>query len=124
MERKQNRMNDWNSYLEEQKKICKEYDSLWNPIDKNLKVGISTDLNSEPLNGLRHNSENGTTGWFIWSGEYDEREDFFKPICAEHLLEKKPEVIKYLALDVGFRFLIGKENYEDVWFDKKISEIK
>ena len=92
-------------------------------VDKDLKVGISTDLNSEPLNGLRHNSEDGTTGWFIWSGEYEERDDFFKPIHAEHLLEKKPEVIKYLGLDVGFRFLIGKENYEDVWFDKKISEI-
>ncbi|MCF6133563.1 immunity protein Imm33 domain-containing protein [Flavobacterium wongokense] len=116
-------MNDWNSYLEEQKKICKEYDSLWKPINKDLKVGISTDLNLEPLNGLRHNSEDGTTGWFIWSGEYEEREDFFKPICAEHLIEKKPEVIKYLGLDVGFRFLLGKENYEDVWFDKKISEI-
>jgi hypothetical protein len=116
-------MNDWNSYLEEQKKICKEHDSLWKPIDKDLKVGISTDLNSDPLNDLRHNSEDGTTGWFIWSGEYSESDDFFKPICAEHLLEKKPEVIKYLGLDVGFRFLIGKENYEDVWFDKKISDI-
>lgn len=116
-------MNNWNSYIKEQKKICKKYDSLWKPINKDFKVGISTELNSEPLNGLRHNPEDGTTGWFIWSGEYEEREDFFKPICAEHLLEKKPEIIKYLGLDVGFRFLTGKENYEDVWFDKKISEI-
>ena len=116
-------MNEWNSYIEEQKKICKDYDSLWKPINKNLKVGISTNLNLEPLNGLRHNAEDGTTGWFIWSGEYEESDDFFKPICAEHLLEMKPEVIKYLGLDVGFRFLSGKENYEDVWFDKKISEI-
>lgn len=55
-------MNDWNSYLEKQKKICSEYNSLWKPINENLKVGISTDLNSDPLNGLRHNSQDGTTG--------------------------------------------------------------
>lgn len=39
--------------------------------------------------------EDGTTGWFIWSGEYEEKGDFFKPLCAEHLLKLKPEVIKY-----------------------------
>jgi len=116
-------MNDWNFYIEEQNKLCQKYDSLCKPISKDLKVGISADLNLEPLNGLRHNSEDGTTGWFIWSGEYEERDDFFQPICAEHLLNLKPEVLKYLGLDIGFRFLIGKDNYEDVWFDKKISTV-
>lgn len=116
-------MQDWNYYLEKQKQVCKEYDSLWKPIDISLNVGLSTDLNSDPLNGLRHTSENGTTGWFIWSGKYEERDDFFSPICAEHLLLVKPDVIKFLGLDVGFRFLVGKENYEDVWFDKNVGEI-
>ncbi len=113
---------NWKSFLEEQKQICLRYDSLFVPINESLMVGISADLNSDPLNGLRHKSENGTTGWFIWAGEYSESEDFFKPLCAEHLIKIKPEIIKYLGLDVGFRFLVGKNNYEDVWFDKNVSE--
>jgi len=115
--------NFWNSHIEIQKEICKKYDSQWKPINKILKIGISKNLTLNPLNGLRHNSEQGTTGWFIWSGEYSEDENFFEPICAEHLLQIRPEIINYLGLDVGFRFLIDSNDYEDVWFDKNISEI-
>ncbi|SCY98973.1 immunity protein Imm33 domain-containing protein [Flavobacterium caeni] len=115
--------NFWNSHIEPQKKICEKFDSLWKPINKKLKIGVSKNLNLDPLNGLRHNSEKGTTGWFIWSGEYSENDDFFEPICAEHLLQIRPEIIDYLGLDVGFRFLIDKNGYEDIWFDKKISKI-
>ena len=101
------------------KTICRKYESKWNPINKKLMVGCSTDLSSDPINGLRHPKEGITTGWYIWSGEWSDNADFFKPICAEHLLQEKPELIKYLGLDVGFRFLIGKDNYEDVWYDEK-----
>ena len=84
---------------------------------------MSKNLEKDPINGLRHPSENGTTGWFIWTGEYQETNDFFQPMCAEHLLEKRPEIIKYLGLEVGFRFLADKKGYEDIWYDEKLKEI-
>ena len=77
---------------------------------------------TEKLNGLRHKTEKGKICWYIWSGEYSENDDFFKPICAEHLLKRNPKIIKYLGLDDGFRFLITESGYEDVWFDKKLLE--
>lgn len=113
--------NNWNVHIEPQKKICEKYCSEWNPINKKLKIGLSSNYETEPINGLRHSSEKGTTGWFIWFGEYSEDPDFFQPICAEHLLKINPKIIKYLGLEVGFRFLIDKNGYEDVWKDEKIT---
>ena len=112
--------NSWNVHIEPQKKICKKYNSLWKPINKKFKIGISDNWNENPINGLRHSQQKGTTGWFIWSGEYSENDDFFKPICAEHLLQIRPEIIKYLGLEIGFRFLVDNKGYEDVWKDENI----
>ncbi|WP_445713564.1 immunity protein Imm33 domain-containing protein [Flavobacterium sp.] len=114
--------NFWNSHFEKQKEICKKYNSEWKPINEKSKIAISDNLNLEKLNGLRHKTEKGKICWYIWSGEYSENDDFFKPICAEHLLQRNPKIIKYLGLDDGFRFLITESGYEDVWFDKNLLE--
>lgn len=55
--------NDWNSHISKQKEICGKYGSQWKPIDKKLKIGISESLDNQPIHGLRHPKENGTTGW-------------------------------------------------------------
>lgn len=112
--------NSWNVHIEPQKNICEKYNSLWKPINKKFKIGISDNWNENPINGLRHSQQEGTTGWFIWSGEYSDNNDFFKPICAEHLLQIRPEIIKYLGLEIGFRFLVDNKGYEDVWKDENI----
>ncbi len=112
--------NDWNVHIDRQKGICKKYQSKWNPINRKLKIGIGSDLNADPIHGLRHPKEKGTTGWYIWTGEYSESDNFFKPMCAEHLLQIRPELIKYFGLDIGYRFLIDKNSYEDVWYDEKL----
>jgi hypothetical protein len=115
--------NYWNSHIDKQKVICTTQNSTWKPINKNLNVGVSANLDKDPINGLRYPSQKGTTGWFIWSGEYSEADDFFQPICAEHLLQKRPDIIKYLGLDIGFRFLADRNGYEDIWFDEKLKNI-
>jgi len=39
---------------------------------------------------------------------------------VSHLINWCPDVIKFLGLPPGFRFLIGENNYEDVWKDKSL----
>jgi hypothetical protein len=46
---------------------------------------------------------------------FQKKIDFFKPMHAEHLEDFLPEVIPYLALEKGFRFIIDDTGYEDVW---------
>jgi hypothetical protein len=115
--------NSWNIHIDKQKELCAKYNSQWRPINKRFKIGVSADLEKDPINGLRHPGGKGTTGWFIWSGEYSDNDEFFQPICAEHLLQKRPEIIKYLGLEIGFRFLGDKNGHEDVWYDEKLKDI-
>ena len=112
--------NFWNSHVEKQKEVCAKYNSKWRPINKKSTIAISENINFKKLNGLRHKTGKGKVCWYIWSGKYSEEADFFNPICADHLLQKRPELIKYLALDEGFRFLITESGYEDVWFDENL----
>lgn len=110
-------------HFEKQKEICSIYNSIWHPVHNTLNVGVSKDLSSIPLNGLRHPAEVGATGWFIWSGEFSDDENFFKPLCVEHLLQIRPDIVIYLGLDVGFRFLIDSNGYQDVWYDESLLKI-
>ncbi len=108
-----------------QKEICQKYNTDFSPIDINLKLGVADDFFSgePPLNGLRHPSEIGTCGWFLWSGEeVSPNDDYVKPLHVYHLLKNYPKVLKYLALPVDWRFLIA-DDYEDVWFDEKLLDI-
>ncbi|MEO1548262.1 MAG: hypothetical protein AAFU74_16075 [Bacteroidota bacterium] len=92
--------------------------------NKGSIIGLAIEsLSKGIIHGLRHQPENGTNGWYIWCGDYSESNDFFKPICAEHLSNYiKIDLTEYLDLPPGYRFLIDGNNYEDVWFDKTLIE--
>ena len=115
--------NIWRVHIDRQKDICGKYASEWTPINNKMLVGVADNLTADPIHGLRHPCDKGTTGWFIWTGEYSQADDFFKPMCAEHLLQIRPQIIKYLALDVNFRFLTDTNGYEDVWYDDRLKQI-
>jgi len=103
--------------------ICKKYHSPFLECPLNLKVGISMNVKTGiwPVNGLRHIPEGDTTGWYIWGGEeFSEDPNFFVPLHVEHLLSWRPEIIKFLGLAPGWRFLIGEGGYEDVWSDSSL----
>jgi hypothetical protein len=73
-----------------------------------------------PINGLRHEPEGDTTGWYIWAGEdLSDAPDFFRSLHVGHLTDWCPQVVPYLALPVGWRFLLAF-GYEDVWFDANL----
>ena len=114
-------------YSKEQLIICNKYGVL--PFDTSIYsiIGIAEnvrDKNVFPVNGLRHNTDDTTSGWYIWSGiEFSYKTDFFKPLHIKHLEEWRPDILKYLALPPGYRFLIGENNYEDVWFDNSLLNI-
>jgi len=105
----------------EQKLVCQKYEAPFVYAEPNLKVGVSKNIQGHagPINGIRHIVEKGTSGWYIWAGEYSTEPDFFVPIHVEHLLELCPIAIKYLSLAPGWRFQIT-DIYEDVWEDRSL----
>ena len=108
-----------------QTEVCEKYGAQCQALDLSLKVGVSEDFFSGkvPLNGLRHPPEGDTCGWYLWAGEeMSTAADYFHPLHAFHLVERCPEVIRYLGLPPGWRFLVAGD-YEDVWFDEKLLKV-
>jgi hypothetical protein len=104
---------------------CQKYGAQYAPLDPALILGISDNFFSGevPLNGLRHPPEGSTCGWYLWAGEeLSDADDFFKPMHAAHLIERCPEIVRFLGLPAGWRFLVA-DAYEDVWFDSELLEI-
>lgn len=82
-------------------------------------------MQGQPINGLRHPPEPGTSGWFIWAGgEIDQSEDdFFASLHVSHLENRHPDLIRYLALPPGWRFQIAP-GQEEVWYDTSLLTLK
>lgn len=108
-----------------QRRICEKHGASFLATPFDSKVGIALNIRDGivPINGLRHPPEGGTTGWYIWAGEELLSDaEFFKPLHVEHLLTWCPEVLKYLGLPPGWRFLIAGD-YVDVWYDENLLNI-
>jgi hypothetical protein len=107
-----------------QKEVCEKFKADFIPCSEAEKFGLAIEtLGKFPVNGLRHKSENGTCGWYIWCGEELSQEtDFFKPLHVSHIKEYLPEIEQYLALPPGYRFLIA-DGYEDVWHDSSLTNM-
>jgi hypothetical protein len=104
---------------EPQRIVCEHYGVRAVPSPPGSKVGISRTVLSglSPVNGLRHRPVGDTNGWYIWAGgEPGQDPDFFIPLHVEHLEEWCPEVLPFLALPPGSRFLLA-DGHEDVWHD-------
>ena len=77
-----------------------------------------------PLNGLRHTPSGDYSGWFLWGGpSLSDAPDYFQPQYIGHLAEALAEILPYLDLPPGWRFLIAP-GYEDVWFDESLLDEK
>ena len=109
--------------IDDMRRICSEHGSEFVMTSPDAIAGVADNVRAAawPLNGLRYRP--GTTsGWFIWAGEQtSQASDFFKPTHIKHLVERCPDVMPYLALAPGYRFLIAP-GYEDVWIDLELLE--
>ena len=111
--------------IQSQRTVCDRWGVDYYPTDPGDMLGVSRDVKSgaASINGLRHPSQDGVSGWYIWSGkELCADDDFFVPIHAGHLEEICPEIQKYLGLAPGWRFLVAAD-YEDVWFDEALFDV-
>lgn len=105
----------------DQQRLCRDFECECVPADPDSKVGIALNTtNRLPMNGLRHAPHGDTSGWYIWGGEgFPSGDDAFSPLHTIHLVNYIPEVIKFLGLPPGYRFLISGD-YVDVWFDASL----
>ncbi|MEQ4923665.1 immunity protein Imm33 domain-containing protein [Proteus hauseri] len=100
-----------------QTEICKRYEVL--PLAPEEKVAVALNsLNDNPIYGTRIElPEAGTISWFFYCGEFSDSDDFYQVIHTSHLDKALPEVVNYLYLPEGSRFIIDRSGYEDIWFE-------
>lgn len=102
--------------IAEQKLLCEEVGSAYVEVqgDDVIAVAVYT-LNKDPIVGIRKAAEGDeNVSWYIYGGEL-EGADNFETMTVRKLQDVVPEVLPYLALDVGYRFMIDADDYEDVW---------
>jgi hypothetical protein len=108
----------------EQIAVCKQYGANFTPAPLNSILGFAVETeNTLPMNGLRHPPNGDANGWYIWGGKQLSKDPgFFSPLHTQHLLRRKPEILKFLGLPPGYRFLIAGD-YVDIWFDPNLLDI-
>ena len=91
--------------------------------DEMLGLALET-LRMTPLNGLRHPPADGASGWYIWGGEtFSQSADFFSPIQVRHLSDYIRNVLPFLDLPPGYRFLIDDRGHKKAWFDGSLLDV-
>jgi hypothetical protein len=109
----------------DQMALCAKHGAHFRETSRDQKVGVALNVREGviPANGLRHVPAGDTSGWYIWAGgEPSTANDFFKPLHISHLHEWCPQVVRYLGLSPGWRFLIAGD-HEDVWFDANLLSV-
>ena len=104
--------------LAAQDHICRRFsaDFLPTPLDARLCVALESLTPGIPLHGTRRFPDTDSCGWYIWAGDRSDSPGFFRPLKAELLSGVVPQVLPYLGLGPGWRFLLAT-GYEDVWHD-------
>lgn len=108
----------------QQSEYCSQHGYDYLIAAPNSKLGFAIQTQGQlPINGLRHPPEGDANGWYLWFGETLSQEpDFFSAIHVDHLSEICPEVIRFLGLPPGYRFLVAGD-YADVWYDPTLLEV-
>lgn len=103
--------------------LCRHYGRDFVSCPPGSKLGLARQtLGKMPINGLRHRPTGSTNGWFIWAGDYSAEKDFFAPFHASHLPQRLPQVVRFLGLPPGSRFLLAGDHV-DVWFDESLLDV-
>ena len=112
------------AFEKEQREFCETRECECLPSSLHSKLGFATDTEGRlPINGLRHPLQGDMNGWYIWCGdELSSEPNFFSALHTRHLIEKFPEVVRFLGLPPGYRFLIA-DDYIDVWYDGSLLNV-
>jgi len=110
------------SILNHQKKICKKFGLSYEPcdIEQYLYISESVKEGKFPIEWKRYIEEGDFCGWYIWSGEKLLDNESYTKVSLNNIDEYSKELIKFLWLERGTRFIIEDDDYIEAEFDYRV----
>jgi hypothetical protein len=107
------------TYWRDQHAICRAYAAEFQPPRPDTLTVISDGvLEGHTVQGVRHLSPGGMSGWWITTDLFNGDVSTLKSEHTYHVTARRPDLAKFMALPPGFRYDLAA--HEDVWFDGDI----
>jgi hypothetical protein len=73
----------------------------------NQQIVISKGVyEGKDIEGIRYDSPDHMSGWWLITDDYDDNIESLMTVHYYHVAFKRPDILKYLALPFGYRFLM------------------
>lgn len=106
--------------------LCKEHGVAPKmPSNDQLIVVSQGVFEGEKVEAVRYPSPHHMSGWWITTKDYNGDVSTLLTQHFSHLIEKRPDLIRFMALPCGFRFFEQgyNDHNEDVWNDPEVSKM-
>ncbi|WP_251962128.1 hypothetical protein [Pseudomonas sp. Marseille-Q5299] len=101
-----------------QHEVCRKLAATYTPPRFEQLVVVSAGvLEGEATEGVRYPSPDHMSGWWLSTDRYDGNLESLQTLHLQHVVNKRPDLVKYLALPFGYRFYGPTDQY---WQDEKI----
>lgn len=101
------------SIIRSQSEICSQCELI--PVFPNFsqQIVISKGVyEGKDIEGIRYESPEHMSGWWLITDDYDDNIESLMTVHYYHVAFKRPDILKYLALPYGYRFLMGNGNIQ------------
>lgn len=99
------------SVVSEQSETCWQHNLVPLFPNFNQSVVISDGVyEGKDIEGIRYDSPQNESGWYLITDDYNEDIKTLKVVHFYHVAFARPDILKYLALPFGYRFLMKNNN--------------
>ncbi|KFF17459.1 hypothetical protein IW22_20890 [Chryseobacterium sp. JM1] len=101
------------SVVRQQGEICWQQNLIPLFPNFNQSVVISDGVyEGKDIEGIRYASPQDESGWYLITDDYNEDIKSLKMVHFYHVAFARPDILKYLALPFGYRFLMKGGKFE------------
>lgn len=101
------------SVVRQQSKICWEQNLIPLFPNFNQSVVISDGVyEGKDIEGIRYDSRQGESGWYLITDDYNDDIKSLKMVHFYHVAFARPDILQYLAIPFGYRFIMKNGNVE------------
>lgn len=101
------------SVIKAQSELCTYYGLIPSFPNFNQMIVISKGVyEGKDIEGIRYDSPNHMSGWWLITDDYDDNINSLMTVHYSHIAFNRPDILKFLALPFGYRFLIENNEFE------------